>query len=71
MKQLLFEPKETERVFKDDYENLYNQITATGECKMKEVLDSLDWSSTGGEQKRNQISSIAKKELDATISRLK
>lgn len=38
---------------------------------MKEFLDSLDLPAIGEEQNRKLISSITKKELDATISRLK
>ena len=70
-KQLLFEPEEIERVFKDYYENLYTQPAAKRDCEMKELLDSLDLPAIGEEQNKKLTSSITKKELDAAISRLK
>lgn len=62
-KQLLFEPEEIERVFKDYYENLYTQPTAKRECEMKEFLDSLNLPAIGKEQNKKIIFSITKKAL--------
>ncbi len=70
-KQLLFEPEEIEKVFKDYYENLYSQPIAREEHGIKEFLDSLDLPSIGEAQNKKLMSNIPKKELDAAISRLK
>lgn len=63
-KQLIFETEETERLFKEYYENLSTQPTAKGECEMN-LLSNRE------ELNRELISSITKKESGAAICRLK
>jgi hypothetical protein len=68
---LLTEPDEIERVFREYYQNLYTQPAAADEQDMENFLDRLDLPSIGEEQNTLLTADITEEEMERAISRLK